>query len=708
VGSDDNPSRPVDPDNKPTTGGDPGDTPGQRVDPDDSPTSRGLVAGTRVFGRYRLESLAGRGGMGVVWKAYDEKLERAVALKFLPQVVVEDSEAVRDLMRETKRCLELTHANIVRVHDLVQDGPVAAIAMEYVDGQSLAKRKATAPGGCLTAAELQPLIGQLCAALDYAHGAAKVVHRDLKPANLLVTHEGVLKVTDFGIARSLGESQTRLTGRASEPSGTLPYMSPQQLAGKKATPADDIYALGATVYELLAGKPPFYTGDVTHQMLYQTPTGLAARRTELEVTGEPIPPAWEETILACLAKEPQDRPRSAGEVAERLGLTAGPTLGPPAGASRVSRAAVPPLSPPAPAACGAAGGSERQRVKSPSRMRWLAAIGAAAAVVLAVGAWWIFGSYVPEQQRRIEAVRVAEEKQQAAERLHREALGWVTGLPLTASDNEIATVGAKVDFYAKTATADRAEEVRAAFGRQRDAILAERERARLAAEQALRKALGWVGALPLTASDNELAAVAAKVQLYSKTATPERGREVRAAFQKQRGLILAERERIRLANARGRLIMTTTPPGVDLVRRRQVEAERDRLESNLRETRRQVDAARAIAAQARQEAQKQATQRITVPDETPGETDARHQAVRRQTDEAAAAAFAKEHPFLPEGWREPTLPPKVYAEAIWQSDERALAEAQTNAQARVAALSARIAVLERQLATLQEPKATTH
>ena len=120
-----------------------------------------------------------------------------MASKFLPEVVAGDPEAVQDLLRETKRCLELTHPNIVRVHDLVQDGLLAAISMEFVEGESLAKRKAASTGGCLTQGELRPWAAQLCAALDYAHKVAKVVHRDLKPANLLLTKDGQLKVTDF-------------------------------------------------------------------------------------------------------------------------------------------------------------------------------------------------------------------------------------------------------------------------------------------------------------------------------------------------------------------------------------------------------------------------------------------------------------------------------------------------------------------------------
>jgi serine/threonine protein kinase len=176
------------------------DTPTRRVDPDDHPTVPGLAVGKIVFGRYTLEAVAGRGGMGVVWRARDEKLNRVIALKFLPPEVAADVEAVRDLKLETTRCLDLTHPHIVRVYDFVENETQAAIAMEFVDGQSLAKRKVSAPGGCLGAAELAPLVAQLCSALDYAHLVARVAHRDLKPANLLVTSDGRLKVTDFGIA----------------------------------------------------------------------------------------------------------------------------------------------------------------------------------------------------------------------------------------------------------------------------------------------------------------------------------------------------------------------------------------------------------------------------------------------------------------------------------------------------------------------------
>ena len=402
---------PIDPAN-------PGDTPTRRVDPDDSPAVRGLSPERRVFGRYVLKSLAGRGGMGVVWVARDERLKRLVALKLLPEVVAEDPEAVRDLLRETNRCLELTHPNIVRVHDLVQDGPLAAISMEYVDGESLAKRKAAAPGGCLTLAELRPLMGQLCAALEHAHRVGKVVHRDLKPANLLLTKDGQLKVTDFGIARSLSDTHTRLTGRVGNTSGTLLYMSPQQLLGEDPAASDDIYALGATLYELLTGKPPFHTGDVATQIRAVMPKPVNARLAALG--RDPVPAEWEETIQACLAKEPENRPKSAAEVARRLNLTAegqeqvrrnqtgsdqtGGTADHADGADEKDAGAARATPPP----------------QNSKRKRRSLLVAGLAALALAAVSWWFFGSYLPAQRKleeELAALRLAAlEKLRGAEK----------------------------------------------------------------------------------------------------------------------------------------------------------------------------------------------------------------------------------------------------------------------------------------------------
>jgi len=271
-----------------------------------------------VFGRYVLETELGAGGMGVVWRAHDTELDESVALKFLPEAVARDGAAVNELKAETRHARRLTHPNIVRIYHFEREGGMAAISMELVDGVTLAKLRLEQPGTVFSAEAVAPLMGQLCRALDYAHNQAKIVHRDLKPSNILVARDGVVKVTDFGISRSLSDTHTRLTGRAGDTSGTLVYMSPQQLMGADPAASDDIYAFGSTLYELFTGKPPFYTGDVGLQIREVAPKSVNQRRTALGLI--PVAVEWENAILACLSKKREDRPQSAGEVLARLEL----------------------------------------------------------------------------------------------------------------------------------------------------------------------------------------------------------------------------------------------------------------------------------------------------------------------------------------------------------------------------------------------------
>jgi len=282
-------------------------------------TIRGLSAGQKVVGRYSLVRILGRGGMGVVWLARDEKLDRDVALKFLPELVVHDEAVLDDLKRETNRSLELTHPHIVRIHDFVDDMHFACISMEYVDGPTLSALRVQRSVKVFEVEELAPWIKQTCEALDYAHNRARIVHRDLKPANLMLNGRGDLKVADFGVARSLSDSISMLT-MAHGTSGTLVYMSPQQLSGERASHLDDIYSLGATIYELITSKPPFYSGDITAQIKTATPPSMRQRRDDLGVGGAAILVEWEGTAATCLAKDPAQRPQSAIEVGERLGL----------------------------------------------------------------------------------------------------------------------------------------------------------------------------------------------------------------------------------------------------------------------------------------------------------------------------------------------------------------------------------------------------
>jgi cyclophilin family peptidyl-prolyl cis-trans isomerase len=282
-------------------------------------TVRGLSPGQCLFQRYRLRSVLGRGGMGVVWLADDEQLDCPVALKFLPEIVTHDRQAIADLKREVIKSRALNHHHIVRVHDFVTDGVAAAISMEYVDGGTLSDLRLDQPGGVFEPEALLPWVEQLCSALTYAHGTARLVHRDLKPKNLMITSKGELKVADFGISRSITESAS-MGSLAHSSSGSPPYMSPQQIAGESPSPADDIYAVGATLYELLTGRPPFYRGGalaIMDQVKTKIPERVNERRRANDIPGE-VPAHWEETIAACLAKAPAARPASAGEVWERL------------------------------------------------------------------------------------------------------------------------------------------------------------------------------------------------------------------------------------------------------------------------------------------------------------------------------------------------------------------------------------------------------
>jgi len=358
-------------------------------------TLRGFVAGQKVFGRYTLARQLGRGGMGVVWLARDERLEQEVALKFLPELLANDLAAVADLKRETRRSLQLTHPHIVRIHDFVEDARAAAVSMEFVDGASLTQCRVGRPSQVFEPSQLHRWVEQLCEALEYAHTKARIVHRDLKPANLMIDARGDLKVADFGISATLTDTATRVSKQMGS-SGTPVYMSPQQMMGEKPAATDDIYSLGATLYELLTGKPPFYTGNVLLQVQSKVPPSVAARRAELEVVGsEPVLEEWERTIASCLAKDPAQRPQSAAEVWRRLNSGAVARS-----EERVASRTEPPVLPEAPVP------TVRASRKSGVGLQARATLAMAALVLVGLGGWYL-GIELPER-RRVEAIARAE------------------------------------------------------------------------------------------------------------------------------------------------------------------------------------------------------------------------------------------------------------------------------------------------------------
>lgn len=307
-----------------------------------------------VFGgRYILQALLGVGGMGAVWRAREVSLRREVALKFLPPSIARDDAAREDLKKEVLLSQELSHPHIIRVHNFEEDQILAAIAMELVDGQPLNTLKVERPHSVFSPSELMPWIEQLCAALAYAHGL-HIVHRDLKPGNIMISAKAQVKVLDFGIAASVSEATTRTVPQAAfGQGGTLAYMSPQQARGDKPTAADDIYSLGATLYECLTGKPPFFRGEVYAQVLEVPPPSLNRRRAELDPPLPPLPAYWEETILACLAKKREERPAGADVLAGLLlrsdkTVPITPAPAPPASAGKASPRAAEQLPPPIP------------------------------------------------------------------------------------------------------------------------------------------------------------------------------------------------------------------------------------------------------------------------------------------------------------------------------------------------------------------------
>jgi|GEM_PF-6661202 len=295
-------------------------SPGINLDDIDfGPTIRGLQKGDRVFDRFVLQKLLGRGGMGVVWLALDERLRREVALKFAPEVIRYDDVAVEELKEETCKGLVLSHPNIVKTFDFLLDESNAAISMEYIDGESLSAMRIKQPRKVFEVRQIERWVSQLLVALDYAHQQVGMIHRDLKPANLMVDRAGNLKVTDFGIARSITDAMSRATLMDGNSTGTLAYMSPQQAEGRRPQISDDLYAFGSTLYEMLTGKPPFFSGNIALQLRVEAPVSLSQRREEFGlVETEAIPPHWEETLLACLDKDPEKRPASAAEIEKRL------------------------------------------------------------------------------------------------------------------------------------------------------------------------------------------------------------------------------------------------------------------------------------------------------------------------------------------------------------------------------------------------------
>lgn len=259
--------------------------------------------------RYRLLKPLGTGGMAVVYKAVDEMLERTVAVKILKEDYASDKDFRDRFKQEAKAAANLSHPNIVTVHDFGLDEEQVFIVIEYIDGKDL--KTLIREKGHFDIKDTVGLMAQACAGLGYAHRAG-LVHCDIKPHNMLVSNDFRLKVTDFGIARALStihpEEKSEIVW------GSPHYFSPEQAAGDAPSPASDVYSLGVILYEMLTGILPFESSDTSDL--------VRMHRDEVPVppsrVNPAIPEALEEITLKVLSKEPTARYRTADQLGRVL------------------------------------------------------------------------------------------------------------------------------------------------------------------------------------------------------------------------------------------------------------------------------------------------------------------------------------------------------------------------------------------------------
>jgi serine/threonine protein kinase len=284
-----------------------------------------LQPGDELAGRYLLEEQLGRGGMGEVWRAVDQRLHRPVAVKVLsnPRHSSHPSPwQTERFRREALITAGLQHPGIAVVHDADQHGDQWFIVMELLHGQDLAAVLAGTPDRRLPIEQVISLGVQIAQALAAAHGRG-VIHRDLKPANLFLTDGGQVKICDFGIA-SAADATSPLTAEGQR-LGTPHYMSPEQWQGEQVDARSDLYSFGCVLHALLTGRPPFTANEIAvvmHHHLQTPPPRPGASRAE-------VPEKLDELVVRLLAKDPSNRPPSADTVTAALAAIREPTHGPP-------------------------------------------------------------------------------------------------------------------------------------------------------------------------------------------------------------------------------------------------------------------------------------------------------------------------------------------------------------------------------------------
>ena len=295
----------------------------------------------RSIGRYELQALIGAGGMGEVYHSHDRALGRDVAVKILPPAFINDSDRLARLEREARMLAALNHPNICGIYGLEEADGIRLLLLELVTGETLADKLASTaqPGAGLPIVEALTIARQLTDALEAAHEKG-IIHRDLKPANIKITPDGVVKILDFGLAKSIASGSApdithvpagdRADGGDGAVIGTAAYMSPEQARGARVDSRTDIWAFGCVLFEMLTGRLAFAGATFS-----DTIAKILEREPDWSALPAETPPAIRRVLLRCLAKDPKKRLRDIGDVRLEIDAVdeAAPAFGQPTPAS---------------------------------------------------------------------------------------------------------------------------------------------------------------------------------------------------------------------------------------------------------------------------------------------------------------------------------------------------------------------------------------
>jgi serine/threonine-protein kinase len=379
-----------------------------------------------LAGRYRLDEPIAAGAVGEVWRGLDVVLDRPVAVKLLRAGYAQHPDTLARFRAEARHAGSLSHPGIAHVYDYGEPDPPHPpfLVMELVDGPSLA---ALIAGGAMDPGQVMDVIAQAAAGLDAAHRAG-LVHRDIKPGNLLVGRDGLVKITDFGIAHAAGSAPLTRTGTMI---GTPAYLAPERVAGAPATPASDLYSLGVVAYECLAGTAPF-TGIAVE-------VALAHRDCPLPPLPATVPGEVAALVAALTAKEPAARPASAGLVAAQAGrlrdTMAGAAAGPRDSEQDIFPATLAGMPLPDQPA-----GPVRSRAAARGRVLALATAGLAAVVLLWLLLAGVFGSLLAQRPSSPSAAAVTPKAGTSATMVEVNG-GSLVGQPVRAVRQQLRQLG---------------------------------------------------------------------------------------------------------------------------------------------------------------------------------------------------------------------------------------------------------------------------